>query len=319
LPAATRGLRGARKGSGLIKRSLKALRAWRPINAPATVATRSVSRLIGREFESAIKHLPRTGPVRATLPNGEVIRLWSRGDDWVSNQVFWRGWNGYEPETTPLFFRLARDANLVLDVGAYVGFFAILAGLANRRSRVFAFEPMPASGERLRRHLELNRLDNVELVSAAVFAVAGEGELFHSGHLPTSTSLVRGWASSHPGLRSSIVQTVAIDSFLEERGLGSVSLLKLDIETGEPDALRGMRRTLERDRPTIVCEVLSTAVAAELQRLLAPFGYRFHHLTDSGPLESPQIEPHPQWLNWLFTVMPRERLHALAYEARSEA
>src|SRR4051794_24818086 len=126
-----------------IKRPLKAMRAWRPFNAPATIATRSLSRLTGHEFESAIKHLPRTGPVRSRLPNGEVLRLWSRGDDWISNQVFWRGWSGYEPETAPLFFRLAQDADVVLDVGAYVGFFAVLAGLANRRSRVLAFEPMP--------------------------------------------------------------------------------------------------------------------------------------------------------------------------------
>jgi hypothetical protein len=62
---------------------------------------------MGRDFEVAIKHLPRTGPVRSRLPNGEVLRLWSRGDDWISNQVFWRGWSGYEPETTPLFFELA--------------------------------------------------------------------------------------------------------------------------------------------------------------------------------------------------------------------
>ena len=120
----------------LIKHSLKAVRAWRPLNAPATVATRSLSRLIGMEFEPAIKHLPRTGPVRSKLPNGEVLRLWSRGDDWISNQVFWRGWSGYEPETTPLFFHLARDAEVVVDVGAYVAFFAVLAALVNPRSRV---------------------------------------------------------------------------------------------------------------------------------------------------------------------------------------
>jgi hypothetical protein len=133
----------------LIKRSLKEVRAWRPLSGPATVTTRSVSRLIGREFKWTIKHLPRSGPVRSKLPNGAVLRLWSRGDDWVSNQVFWRGWSGYEPETTPLFFHLAREAEVVLDVGAYVGFFAVLAALANPDGRVLAFEPMPDNAERL--------------------------------------------------------------------------------------------------------------------------------------------------------------------------
>jgi FkbM family methyltransferase len=296
----------------LIKRSLKALRAWPPFNAPATVATRSLSRLTGREFEAAIKHLPRTGLVRARLPNGETLRLSSRGDDWVSNQVFWRGWSGYEPETTPLFFRLAQEASVVLDVGAFVGFYAVLAGLANRRARVFAFEPMPHSAERLRRHIELNRLDNVEAVEAAVAEAGGEAELFHTGDLPSSTSLVRDFMSSHPNLRTRVVPAIELDDFVSERGLSPVSLVKVDIETGEPGALRGMKRVLERDRPTMVCEVLSDEVGGELRRLVGPLGYRYHHLTGDGPVQREEINTHPEWLNWLFTVMPRERLESLA-------
>ena len=291
-----------------MKRALKAVRAWRPVNGPATAGTRAVSRAMGRDFEVAIKHLPRTGPVWSRLPNGEVLRLWSRGDDWISNQVFWRGWSGYEPETTPLFFELARDADVVIDVGAYVGFYSVLAGLANRRARVLAFEPMPDNAERLRRHVELNGLSNVEFVDAAVSADPGEAELFHApGDHPCSTSLIQEFMSDHAGVTSSVVPTVALDPFLEERGVDSVSLVKLDIETGEPDALRGMRDTLQRDQPPIFCEVLSDAVGAELETILAPLGYRFYHLTDEGPQERGEIRGHPEWLNYLFAVTPPDR------------
>src|SRR5204863_2620810 len=136
-------------------------------------------------------------------------------------------WSGYEPETAPLFFRLAQDAEVVLDVGAYVGFFAVLAGLANRRSRILAFEPMPDNAERLRRHLELNGLDNAEAIQAAVSEVDGTAEIFHvgSGH-ECSTSLSQEFMSVHPEVQTSVVPTVALDSFLEERGIESVSLLK---------------------------------------------------------------------------------------------
>lgn len=89
-----------------------------------------------------MRHLHRLGRVATRLPDGRVLRLWSQADDWVSNQVFWRGWQGYEPETTPLFYRLARRAHVTLDVGAHVGFFSLLAGHANAAGRVFAFEPL---------------------------------------------------------------------------------------------------------------------------------------------------------------------------------
>jgi FkbM family methyltransferase len=280
------------------------VRAWRPVNAPATVATRSLSRLGGREFKWAVKHLPRTGPVHSKLPNGNVLRLWSRGDDWVSNQVFWRGWSGYEPETTPLFFELAREADVVVDVGAYVGFYTLLAALANPDGRVFAFEPMPENAERVRRHIAENGLDNVELVEAAVSDVDGSAELFHTdGDHPSSTSLVETFMTSyHADVHASVVPTVTLDAFLEDRGVEHVSLVKLDIETAEPQALRGMQRTVERDRPAIFCEVLNADVGSRLQSMLAPLGYRFCHLTDEGPVERTEIVSHPEWLNYLFTV-----------------
>src|SRR4051812_31722330 len=138
------------------------------------------------------------------------MRLWSRGDDWISNQVFWRGWSGYEPETTPLFFDLAREADVVLDVGAYVGFFTVLAGLANPRARVFAFEPMPDNVERLRAHVELNGLDRVEVVAAAVSAVDGEAPIFHlEGDHQCSTSIVHDFMSGHSDVQESVVRTIA--------------------------------------------------------------------------------------------------------------
>jgi FkbM family methyltransferase len=291
-----------------VKQALKAVRGARAFNGPATVTTRALSRLTGREFEGAIKHLPRTGPVRSTLPNGETLRLWSRGDDWISNQVFWRGWAGYEPETTPLLFRLAQQADVVVDVGAFVGFFAVLAALANRQSRVFAFEPMADNAERARRHIELNGLTNVELIDAAVADSSGSAELFHTGTAhPSSTSLVRDFMRSHEDLHAAVVPTIDLDSFLEERGVASVSLVKLDIETGEPGALRGMSRALERDRPTIVCEILSAEVAAEVEAILSPLGYRFFHLTAAGPLERDEIVSHPEWLNYLCALEPPVR------------
>src|SRR5262245_54920135 len=109
-----------------------------------------------------VKHLHRIGIVQSTLPNGRTLRLWCKADDWVSNLVYWRGWKGYEPETVSLFFRLATRARVTIDVGAYVGFFSLLAGHANTSGLVYAFEPMLDPLERLRKNVSLNELTNVQ-------------------------------------------------------------------------------------------------------------------------------------------------------------
>ena len=230
------------------------------------------------------------------------MRLWSRGDDWVSNQVFWRGWAGYEPECAGLFYRLAERSRLTVDVGAHIGFYSILAGLANREGRVLAFEPMPGMYARLKHHVALNDLSNVECVRAAVTDDCGTIELFHApAELACSTTISAEFAESYDDHVSSLVRALTLDDFLRDRDDGwTPDLVKLDIEAAEPSALRGMRQTLEA-RPVIVCEVLPIGrVASDIEELLGPLGYRFFHLTSEGAVRRNRIVPDAQWLNYLF-------------------
>jgi FkbM family methyltransferase len=268
--------------------------------------------LCGARWEWAIRHLPRSGRVRARLPDGSTLVLWSRGDDWVSNQVFWRGWAGYEPETAPLFRRLAARSRVTVDVGAHVGFYALLAGLANPSGRVFAFEPMRLARERLRRHVVLNRLGNVECLPHAVGDRDGETELFfpRGNPLPCSAGLSAAfyapWAEAMDRMP---VPCTTLDSFVQERRLEAVDLVKIDVEGAEPAVLRGARETLERYRPDIVCEVLGgTGSCDGLAEILSPLGYSFHLLTPQGPARRAGPEPHPDWMNYLFTARGLEEL-----------
>jgi hypothetical protein len=122
--------------------------------------------------------------------------------------------------------------------------------------------------------------------------------------------------SWHDELRRREVWPVRLGSFLEQRQVRSVDLVKLDIEGTEAQALRGMAVTLRRDRPSIVCEVLpGDQRGEELEALLRPLGYRFYHLTPEGPLPAQDIEGHPKWLNYLFTAFDPEQTLRLCEHA----
>lgn len=290
--------------AGRLKAPLKAMRAAQPLNALVTALVRASLRASGLRSEWVIRHLHRVGPVGAPLPNGRTLRLWSRGDDWVSNQIYWRGWAGYEPETARVFFRLAERARVTLDVGAYVGYYALLAAYANPSGRVFAFEPLPEAQERLRRHVALNALVNVECVPCAVAAREGRAPLYRvPSALPTSSSLSLAFMRPAGELDSVSVPVTTLDAFVRERGLTGIDLLKVDTESTEPEVLAGAAETLERERPAILCEVLAGRATGEaLARRLGPLGYRYFLLTDEGPLRREAIEGHPRWLNYLFEV-----------------
>ena len=312
------------------KRALKRLRASQPFNRLATGAARAAVSVFDARSDFLIRHLHRVGEVESRLPNGRVLRLWSRADDWVSNLVYWRGWTGYEPETVPLFYLLATRSHATLDVGAYVGFFTLLAAHANSSGQVYAFEPLPEAFARLREHVERNTLGNVVCEPTAIGRENGQADFFHMpaaatkeiasdarGSIPCSSSLSASFMAPVEGVVSRPVAVTTLDSYLATRKLGRVDLMKIDTETTEPDVLEGASALLASSRPAIFCEVLPAGgTERRLEELLFPLGYRAFHLTPRGPERRERIAAHPEWLNYLFAVRESEEIGALHREAR---
>jgi len=262
-----------------IKSGLIRVRASQPFNWLATSVGRAC---LGSSSEWLVKHLPRSGTASAALPNGRTLKLRSHGDDWVSNQVFWRGWSGYEPESTPLFYGLATGSRVTLDLGAHVGFYALLAGHANPAGKVYAFEPMPVTFARLRANIALNGLPNVVAVNSAVGGAKGVAEFYHGPtDIPCSCGLSPDIFAPGSEVSSFEVLVTTVDDLVREEGLQGVGLVKIDVEGAELDVLRGMAETLRRDRPEVICEVWG-GPGPEMLDFLAAHGYRAYSL-DSGP------------------------------------
>lgn len=294
-----------------IKQTLKRVRAAQPLNGLATSTLRGLFAVAGHQPEFLIKHLPRTGVTAVTLPNGRILKLEAASEDWIPTQLFWRGWQGYEPEMTGLFYRLAQSAQTVFDVGAHSGFYSLLAALANPAVRVFAFEPLARVFDRLERNVELNSLGNVEFFCAAAGATPGMQEFYFPDETqPVSSSLRSDMlVATFPAnmIKHVPVSVVTLDRVVAEHEISRVDLIKLDTERTEHDVLAGARELLMRDRPEIFCEVWPDAGnQQQLENILRPLGYRFYQLRPEGPAVSTKIIGNEQCLNYLFTTRPGE-------------
>ena len=201
------------------------------------------------------------------------------------------------------FFSLAQQAQTTIDVGAYVGFYTLIAAHANPSGRVYSFEPMSDVFERLRSNVALNGLENVLCINSAVGDEDGGAEFFYMpSEMPCSSSLSYQFMSSVVDLKVSTVPVTTLDRFVLENRIERVDLVKIDTETTEPQVIRGMTRTLARDNPDIVCEVLGRGAESALEEMLRPLGYHFYHLTPDGPILRTQLKGHPEWLNYLFST-----------------
>lgn len=204
--------------------------------SPLEVVGAAVARLLPesgpRRWLRAAYHAALGGGrgVESTLPGGEKVR--------VLPEYRFVSWN---PVEYAAFRATARPGGMALDVGANAGAYALLFGQwMGPGGRVFAFEPAPEAFDGLRRHVELNDLgDIVTPVRAAVSDVAGTASMIGAGHHGT------GRLASIGEQGTETVDTVTIDGFCAAHNIVP-TLIKIDVEGFELEALRGARETIAR-------------------------------------------------------------------------
>jgi FkbM family methyltransferase len=145
----------------------------------------------------------------------------------------------YEPQETQIAQRLLAPGMVVVDLGANWGYFTLVAAhLVGGRGTVIAIEPHPRLAAVLADNVASNGLAHVEIVRAA--AAAGTGARSFVGFDEQSGN----WGVSRAAREAEVpdfeVQTAALDGLLDERKVSRVDLVKIDVEGGEADAIRGM-------------------------------------------------------------------------------
>jgi len=159
----------------------------------------------------------------------------------------------HEPE--PALFRFLRETirpgDVVLDVGAFLGIYAILAARwTGAGGRVIAFEPTPSSAALARRHFVWNGLtpERVHLIEAAVAEHAARATLhqYDASAMPYVNSLV---AAVDTDARAVLqeVSVVSIDTVCRELQV-TPSVIRMDVQGAEIHALRGARDTIRAAR-----------------------------------------------------------------------
>ena len=252
------------------------------------------------------------GVASARLPDGQCVLLrWPGPQEEVATSLQHHGFRGYEPETVALFYDLCRHTTCVCDVGAYSGYFALVAAKANPAARVFAFEPAPWAYDALVGNIGLNGSRNVRAERLAVSDRDGETNLFMpAGTLPTGASTLAGF---RPARSTLLVRTVTLDAYVAQHDTGHVDLVKIDTESTEHEVLAGMQQIMDRDAPVIIAEVLAGRNEAAQQSILAAHGYRWFWLTNSGPVAVDQIvgDTTYRFRNYLYAHPRRQDLGRL--------
>ena len=199
------------------------------------------------------KHLAnRFVPVLPLLVDEDFRGVWLAGDDTVGD-LLWTG--DFEPGPRRFVREFLQPGMIVVDAGAHQGYYTVMSSkLVGDRGQVLAFEPSPRERRRLHWHLRINRCSNVTVEPAALGAREGEADLFIVAGRDNGCNSLRRPEVRHPTRRVRVSVTT-LDAYLGSHGQPRVDFMKVDVEGGELDLLRGARELMSRfPRPVIMCE-----------------------------------------------------------------
>jgi FkbM family methyltransferase len=174
--------------------------------------------------------------------------------------------------------RSVKAGDTVLDVGAHIGGFTVRAARkVGPTGRVIAVEAAPTNYQLLESNLRLNDLGNVTALNVGAWREPTTLTMHLSG-LSGGHSIEERYANIHESGEVAEVRVDTIDNLLAKQGVDRVDFVKMDIEGAEIEAIKGMRRTLERGDARLAIaayhRVDGRQTHHEVTRQLAELGYR---------------------------------------------
>jgi FkbM family methyltransferase len=223
-----------------------------------------------------------------------------------------------------------RPGETVIDIGANYGLYSYHAWRAVGPSgKVYAFEPVPFTVSTFKKIAKVLRFEQVELFDKAVGDTKGKLTLnvpiSEMGSIIAGTVHTAARNNERPGKKQHArfdrakqidCDVVVLDEVLPN--VKNVSLIKCDIEGADYFALKGARRIIEENHPTIICEInpwFLEGLGLKVEDLVSFFtdrGYRLYRYVNRRLLptavadveEDNWVFVHPQRADRLASILP---------------
>jgi FkbM family methyltransferase len=182
----------------------------------------------------------------------------------VSPIKFFKG--TYEKERTEMFLKIIKEGDIFYDIGAHFGFYSLIASqIIGDKGKIYAFEPHPYNLKILRKHIELNNITNVVIISAAVSDKPGKAKFAYG----------TGTGTGHLSEKGDIeVDIVSIDDLIQKKEILPPSIIKIDVEGAEILVLKGAWNTITLFYPVIFLAAHSIELLRNTDQMLLNINYK---------------------------------------------
>ncbi len=189
----------------------------------------------------SIKHFFKNLLVNVTVP---IRKGPLAGKRWIisSGSNFLKG--DFEPYKTAAFLESYKKGMVFFDIGAHIGHFSLLASDINAgEGQIFSFEPRPSNQRFFKKHMEINGAKDVTLFPFAV------GQSNTKVRFNTHAGSATGHVANDGNIE---VELVHLDQWVAENKLPMPDYLKIDVEGGEIEVLKGCSEMISKYHPILL-------------------------------------------------------------------
>jgi FkbM family methyltransferase len=191
----------------------------------------------------------------------------------------------YEPFETEFFKKEIKKGDVVLDIGANIGYYTLIfARLVGENGRAIAFEPEPANFALLKKNVRINDYRNVILVQKAITNETGKIKLYLSRDKDNRGD--HRIYDSGDGRKFIEIEAIQLDDYFKDYN-GKIDYIKMDIQGAEAGAIQGMSMLLEKNKDIkIVTEFWPIGLKRfgsspeEYLKILIKYGFKLYHINE---------------------------------------
>lgn len=226
----------------------------------------------------------------------------------LENELFWRGLDhAWEKQSMQIWTSLSKDAKVIFDIGANTGLYSLVAKTVNPIADVHAFEPFGAIFTKLQKNAALNSFE-MHTNCMAVSDYTGEAVIYtEDPDFAYSVTVNKNlWVKDKAAIKLDI-QTTTLKDYIEERHIERIDLVKIDVETHEPEVMKGFAEYFLRFKPILLIEILNDEIAAQLNPYFDPALFDFYNIDELAGIRKVKRLAKSDYYNFL--IVPREKAH----------
>jgi len=188
----------------------------------------------------------------------------------------------------------------------------LASSCVEKQGKVFAFEPVKSEFKKFKKNILINRSSNIKAEQMALGNKNGAAEIFVCLKGKEAYSSLKKPNVSAP-LKKEQCLISTFDKYVEENKIKQVDFIKIDVEGGELDVLKGAVKTLNYFRPFLMCELADIRTkawgynASSIYKFLLDYNYLWFKPDKEGNLKRAEIKEKydPEWENLI--AVPQEK------------